>query len=59
MVLTKYEVARLIGARAPQLSQGAPPMIKVETPLTFLNIAEEELKKEILPLAVLREKVAN
>ncbi len=56
MELTKYEIARLMGARALQLAHGAPPLIKVETPLTFLEIAETEFKKNILPLAVARAK---
>ena len=53
MELTKYEVARLIGARALQLSMGAPPLIKVtDERATFINIAEEELEKGIIPLSV-------
>lgn len=54
MDLTKYEVARLLGARALQLANGAPPLIKVEKPLSFINIAKEEFKKSSIPLAVLR-----
>ena len=55
MELTKYEVARLIGARALQLSMGAPPLIKVTSSrLSFIQIAEEELVKGILPLVVFR-----
>ena len=56
MDLTKYEIARLLGARALQLASGAPPMISVDSPLSFLNIAEEEFKKNCLPLAVLRSR---
>ena len=56
MTLTKYETARLLGARALQLSTGAPPMIKVDSPLSFLKISEEEFKKNLLPLAVLRKE---
>ena len=53
MELTKYEIARLIGARALQLSMGAPPLIKVETGVTtFIQIAEEELDKGVIPLSV-------
>ncbi len=53
MELTKYEVARLIGARALQLSMGAPPLIKVSNEnMSFLDIAEIELEKNILPLSV-------
>ena len=55
MELTKYEIARLIGARALQLSMGAPPLIKVsDERATFINIAEEELNKGIIPLSVVR-----
>ena len=60
MELSKYEVARIIGARALQLSMGAPPLIKVIDPkATFISIAEEELEKDIVPLVVYREKIAK
>jgi DNA-directed RNA polymerase subunit K/omega len=53
--LTKYEVARLIGARALQLSMGAPPLVKVDTEHTsFIEIAEVELEKGVIPLNVVR-----
>ena len=53
--LTKYEVARLIGARALQLSMGAPPLIKVESEtISFIQIAEIELDKGVIPLSVVR-----
>jgi DNA-directed RNA polymerase subunit K/omega len=53
--LTKYEIARLIGARALQLSMGAPPLIKLTEPkTTFIQIAETELDKGIIPLSVVQ-----
>jgi DNA-directed RNA polymerase I, II, and III subunit RPABC2 len=56
MELTKYEVARIIGARALQLSMGAPPLVKVSrAKATFIEIAQEELDKRTIPLAVLKE----
>ncbi|MBI2079505.1 DNA-directed RNA polymerase subunit K [Candidatus Micrarchaeota archaeon] len=55
MDFTKYEVARLIGARALQLSCGAPPMIKVSTNKSFIEIAYEELEKSVISLTVIRE----
>ena len=59
MELTKYEIARLIGARALQLSMGAPPLIKVETEhTTFIQIAEEELDKGVIPLSVVHTGAA-
>ena len=56
MELTKYEIARLIGARALQLSLGAPPLAKIDAPYSFVEVAEIEFKKNIIPLVVLREK---
>ncbi|MCL5011678.1 MAG: DNA-directed RNA polymerase subunit K [Candidatus Marsarchaeota archaeon] len=52
--LTKYEVARIIGARALQLSQGAPPLIEIKEP-SPLEIAELEFKKNVIPLHVIRQ----
>ena len=52
--LTKYELARLIGARALQLSAGAPPLIKAVNEAGFIQVAETEMEKGILPLSVLR-----
>lgn len=60
MELSKYEVARIIGARALQLSMGAPPLIKVTNGrISFMEIAEEELKKGIVPLIVMKTKLVE
>jgi len=60
MDLTKYEVARIVGARALQLSMGAPPLIKVNNEkMTFIQIAEEELDKGLVPLVVVRAPKEN
>ena len=53
--LTKYEIARIIGARALQLSAGAPPLVKPKKNMGFIGVAEVEMEKGIIPLAVLRE----
>jgi len=54
--LTKYERARIIGARALQLTMGAPPLIPPEmiTSSDPLEIAEKELKMKILPITIRR-----
>ncbi len=53
--LTKYERARIIGARALQISMGAPPLIAIEgTPSELFRFAEEELKRGVLPMTVRR-----
>ncbi|MEM3408002.1 MAG: DNA-directed RNA polymerase subunit K [Candidatus Micrarchaeia archaeon] len=52
---TKFEIARLIGARALQLSMGAPPMIELPNN-TFepSAIAKLEFEKGVIPLTVYR-----
>lgn len=57
--LTKYEEARIIGARALQLAKGAPPLIKPKSTMNFIDVAREELKKGVIPLVVKREKVLS
>ncbi len=54
--LTKYERARIIGARALQLTMGAPPLIPPEMINTSdpLEIAEKELRLKILPITIRR-----
>jgi len=52
--LTKYERARVIGARALQLALGAPPLIRVESVKDPIEIAEEELRAGVLPIVIRR-----
>lgn len=59
MELTKYEFARIIGARALQLARGAPPLIKVGKGMNFLTVAEAELNKKVIPLVVYRKEEAG
>ncbi|BFH74272.1 DNA-directed RNA polymerase subunit K [Sulfurisphaera javensis] len=54
--LTKYEIARIVSARALQLAMGASPLIDTNN-LPFndvISIAEEELKRGVLPITVRR-----
>lgn len=53
--LTRFEKARIMGARALQLSMGAPPFIAIpETARTSLDIAMEELEKKVIPIVIRR-----
>lgn len=55
--LTRYEKARIIGARALQISMGAPILIEIpENVKDPLAIAELELKMGILPITVRRRR---
>ena len=54
--LTKYEIARIISARALQLAMGASPLIDTNN-LPYndvISIAEEELRRGVLPITVRR-----
>ena len=53
--LTRFEKARIMGARALQLSLGAPPFIAIpKTAGTSLDIAMEELEKRVIPIIIRR-----
>ena len=57
---TKYETARILGARALQISMNAPLLIKISKEdlekinYDALKIAEVELNSEILPISIKR-----
>lgn len=58
---TKYEYTSIIGIRAQQIADGARPLInmsdsKIQTshPQFVWKVAEEELKKKVLPFIVHR-----
>lgn len=54
--LTRYEKARIVGARALQISFGAPILIeKPKNMIDPIKIALSELKSKILPLTIRRE----
>ncbi len=53
--LTRFEKARIMGARALQLSLGAPPFIAIpKTARISLDIAMEELEKRVIPIVIRR-----
>ena len=60
-MLNKYEIARIIGARALQIASGAPFFVEMsEEELKAINynpvaIAEKELEEGMIPIAIKRE----
>jgi DNA-directed RNA polymerase I, II, and III subunit RPABC2 len=53
--LTKYEKARIMGARALQLSLGAPPFIPIpKNARISLDISMEELEQRVIPITIRR-----
>lgn len=57
---SKYEIARIIGARALQIAMDAPLLLKIsekdlkEIKYDAIRIAEKELEAGILPIAINR-----
>ncbi|MBI1972718.1 DNA-directed RNA polymerase subunit K [Candidatus Woesearchaeota archaeon] len=57
---TKYEEARLIGARALQIAMGAPILVKINEDLlkkikySPIEIAKLEFQQEVLPITIKR-----
>ena len=62
---TKYEKARILGARALQLAMGAPIMIKLtkkqleKLRYNTLEIAKREFEKGAIPIDVKRPEIKD
>ena len=55
MEYTKFEKARIIGARALQLAYGAPPLVKIpKGMINPLDLAEIEFEKRVIPITILK-----
>lgn len=52
--LTRFEVTRIISARALQISLGAPVLIDYKGEFDPIKIAEEEFKKIKIPMTIKR-----
>ena len=60
MKFTKYEIARIIGARALQLAMGAPLLLKLSEKdfnkmnFSTVEIAKKEFDENVLPITIRR-----
>ena len=56
--LTRFETARVIGARSLQLAFGAPALVDtdIENPI---EIAKMEFEKDVIPISVKRVQKNN
>ncbi len=52
--LTRFEVARLVGARALQVSLGAPILVKAEE-TNPIEVSKNEFKEKIIPITIKRK----
>ncbi|KAF9168013.1 DNA-directed RNA polymerases I II and III subunit RPABC2 [Actinomortierella ambigua] len=57
--MTKYERARILGARALQLSMNAPVLVDLEGETDALEIAMKELNQKKIPLVIRRNLPNN
>ena len=57
MEYTRFEKARIVGARALQLSMGAPPLIEIPSTVSNpVRVAMLEYENDAIPLTVKRTK---
>lgn len=55
-MMTRFEKARVVGARALQISMGAPVLVKIPKGMKEpVDIVVCELKEGVIPLTVVRE----
>jgi len=65
MKITKYEAARIIGARALQIAMGAPILANVgektmgKIRFNPIEVAKIEFEKELLPITIKRPLPSN
>ncbi|MEM0158952.1 MAG: DNA-directed RNA polymerase subunit K [Thermoplasmataceae archaeon] len=60
MLYTKFEKARIIGARALQISMGAPVIIDVPKGMIDpVDIAMLEFENEVIPITIRKEAKAH
>lgn len=51
--LTRFEVARIISARALQIALGAPVLVKSDK-IDAIELAKEEFRREVVPVTIRR-----
>jgi DNA-directed RNA polymerase subunit K len=49
---TRYEKARVLGARSLQIAMGAPAFVDIEETDEPMEIAKKEMEQEKLPITV-------
>lgn len=52
--MTRFEKARIVGARALQIAMGAPILTEATTASSSIDIALKELREKVLPITVRR-----
>ncbi len=55
MDYTRFEKARVVGARALQLAMGAPPLVDTKGITQCFELAIKEFDDGVIPITVIRE----
>jgi len=55
MKYTRYEKARIIGARALQIAMGAPLLVEPDT-TNPIELAKKEFERDLIPITIKRNK---
>jgi len=53
-ILTRFEIAKLIGVRSEQLARGAQPTVDIQNLKNVRDIAIQELREKKIPLMIAR-----
>ncbi|MEM4245890.1 MAG: DNA-directed RNA polymerase subunit K [Candidatus Bathyarchaeia archaeon] len=53
--LTRFERARIVGARALQIAMGAPTILDIPQAKSPIDIAVAELEEGVLPMSIRRK----
>jgi len=59
LVHGKYEKARIVGARALQISMGAPVLVNPPEGSSPLDVAIKEYEEDVIPITVIRRGENN
>ena len=53
--ISKFELAKIIGVRAVQISKGAPPMVEIGDMTSAMDIAVAEYEQKVIPFLLIRK----
>lgn len=57
--LTKFEIVSVLGARATQIADGAPPTVDITGLSCAMAIAKKELDERKIPMVIIRTYPEN
>jgi DNA-directed RNA polymerase subunit K len=55
MEYTRFEKARILGARSLQLAMGAPALVSTKGMVRCLDVALKEYQEGVIPITIIKE----